>query len=241
MPNVLKYNGATDPNEHITAYTCSVKGNDLKDDEIESILLKKFVETLSKGAMMRYQNLRPNLLDSFAMLEDSFVKVYASAIKVATKKSDIFKIKQRENEILREFPKLNLVEYPTVTLADVHNRYQSKIRVKDAHLGAPYGSVYPSRLLTKEQRFTERKLRPNKERHSGTMEAPRLSKYNFNIDVSGIVSAMGRIRDTRWPKPAQSDPSQRNPNLMCEYHGIHGHRTEDCRQLREDMAWLINE
>ncbi|XP_070015711.1 uncharacterized protein [Nicotiana sylvestris] len=52
---------------------------------------------------------------------------------------------------------------------------------------------------------------------------------------------MGRIRDTRWPKPAQSDPSRRNTNLMCEYHGIHGHRTEDCRQLREDVSLLINE
>ncbi|XP_070025504.1 uncharacterized protein [Nicotiana sylvestris] len=65
------------------------------------------------------------------------------------------------------------------------------------------------------------------------MEAPRLSEYNFSVDVSGIVSAIGKIRDTRWPKPIQTDPSQRNPNLMCKYHGTHGHRTGDCRQLRE--------
>ncbi|XP_019234699.1 PREDICTED: uncharacterized protein LOC109215130 [Nicotiana attenuata] len=79
------------------------------------------------------------------------------------------------------------------------------------------------------------------DRHSRPMEAPRLSEYNFNIDISDIVSAMGRIRDTRWPKPVESDHSRRNPNLMCEYHGIHGHRIEDCRQLREEVARLINE
>ncbi|XP_070015436.1 uncharacterized protein [Nicotiana sylvestris] len=28
---------------------------------------------------------------------------------------------------------------------------------------------------------------------------------------------------------------------MCKYHGIHGHRTEDCRQLREEVAQLFNE
>ncbi|XP_059290858.1 uncharacterized protein LOC132044382 [Lycium ferocissimum] len=26
---------------------------------------------------------------------------------------------------------------------------------------------------------------------------------------------------------------------MCEYHGTHGHRIEDCRQLREEVAWLL--
>ncbi|XP_070003494.1 uncharacterized protein [Nicotiana sylvestris] len=79
------------------------------------------------------------------------------------------------------------------------------------------------------------------DKHLGPVEAPRLSEYNFSVNASGIVSAIGKIRDTRWPKPIQTDPSQRNPNLMCKYHGTHGHRTEDCRQLREEVAWLFNE
>ncbi|XP_070030827.1 uncharacterized protein [Nicotiana sylvestris] len=189
MPDVPKYNGTTDPNEHITAYTCVVKGNDLKDDEIESILLKKFGETLSKVAMMWYHNLPLNSMDSFAMLADSFVKPHTGVIKVDTRKSDVFKIKQRENEMPREFVsrfqmerielppvsddwavhaftqglneqssiaskqlKQNLIEYPTVTWADVHNMHQSKIKVEDDQLGAPSGLVYPSRLLVKEPR-----------------------------------------------------------------------------------------
>ena len=55
------------------------------------------------------------------------------------------------------------------------------------------------------------------------------------------MSAIGRIKDTRWPRPLQTDPSQRNPNQICKYHGTHGHRTEDCRQLREEVARLFNE
>ncbi|XP_070009615.1 uncharacterized protein [Nicotiana sylvestris] len=174
MPYIPKYNGTTDPNEHITTYTCGIKGNDLEDYEIESVLLKKFRETLSKGAMIWYHNLPPNSIDSFAMLADSFVKAHAGAIKVATMKFDVFKIKQKENEMLSEFVsyfqseqmelppvsdgwaiqaftqglnerssiaskqlKQNLVEYPTVTWADVYNMYQSKIRVEDDQLGAP--------------------------------------------------------------------------------------------------------
>jgi len=90
MPKILKYNGATDSNEHVTSFTCDIKGNDLEDDEIEYVLLKTFGETLLKGAMIWYQILPPN---SFAMLADSFVKAHAGAIKVETRKSDLFKVK----------------------------------------------------------------------------------------------------------------------------------------------------
>ncbi|XP_070039722.1 uncharacterized protein [Nicotiana tomentosiformis] len=103
MSEILKYNGTADPNEHVTSYTCAIKGNDLEDDEIESVLLKKFRDTLSKGAMIWYHNLPPSSVDSFAMLADAFVKEHARAIKINTKKSDLFKVKQRDNEILREF------------------------------------------------------------------------------------------------------------------------------------------
>jgi len=53
--------------------------------------------------MIWYHNRSPNSIDSFAMLADSFIKAHAGAIKVATRKSNVFKIKQRENEMLREF------------------------------------------------------------------------------------------------------------------------------------------
>ncbi|XP_019231101.1 PREDICTED: uncharacterized protein LOC109211954 [Nicotiana attenuata] len=103
MPDIPKYNGTTNPNEHITTYTCGIKRNDLEDDEIESVLLKTFGETLSKGSMIWYHNLPPNSIDSFAMLADSFMKAHGGAIKVATRKYDVFKIKQKDNEMLREF------------------------------------------------------------------------------------------------------------------------------------------
>ncbi|XP_070049223.1 uncharacterized protein [Nicotiana tomentosiformis] len=103
MPEIPKYNRTTDPNEHVTSYTCAIKGNNLEDDEIGYVLLKTIGETLSKGAMIWYHNLPPNSVDSFAMLAYSFVKAHAGAIKVKTRKPDLFKVKQRNNEMLREF------------------------------------------------------------------------------------------------------------------------------------------
>ncbi|XP_009784150.1 uncharacterized protein [Nicotiana sylvestris] len=285
MPDTPKHNGTTDPNDHMTSYTCAIKGNDLEDDENKSVLLKKFGETLSKRAMIWYHNLPPNYIDSFDMLADAFVKSYAEAIKVETRKSDLFKAFTQglnpRSSLASQQLKQNLVEYPAVTWDDVHNRYQSKIWVKEDQLGAPSGSVYPIRADDRSKRAIDQETRPVRDRYQpystdrignrsghhparnekrsdrgpgghGLMsknwfnrpleskEAPRLSEYNFNMDVSNIVSAVGRIKETRWPRPLQFDPTQREPNLMCKYHGTHGHKTEDCLQLREEFAQLFN-
>nr|XP_016495746.1 PREDICTED: uncharacterized protein LOC107814802 [Nicotiana tabacum] len=205
--------------------------------------------------MIWYYNFPPNAIDSFTMLADSFVKAYVRAIKVEIRKSKLFKVKQEDNEILREFVsrfqmecmylppvaddwavqaftqglnvrssvnsqqlKQNLIKYPAVTWADVHNRRNDRGQ--------------SSRGLMSKSGF-DRNVEPN--------EAPRLLEYNFNVDASAIVSSIGRIKDNRWPRPLQTDPVQRNLNQMCKYHGTHGHKTEDCRQLREKVARLFNE
>ncbi|XP_070013894.1 uncharacterized protein [Nicotiana sylvestris] len=202
MPDIPKYNGTTDPNEHITSYNCGIKGNYLNDNDIESVLLKQFGETLSTGAMIWYHNLPPNSINSFSMLADAFVKGNAGAIKVATRKSDIFKIRQRNDEMLREFVSRfqmrrmelplvsddwvvqafmlglnerssitsrqlnqNVIEYPAAMWSDVHNRYQSKIRVEDDQLGVPSGLVHHNRLAAKPSRDIDKESRSNKERY----------------------------------------------------------------------------
>ncbi|XP_019248518.1 PREDICTED: uncharacterized protein LOC109227775 [Nicotiana attenuata] len=78
------------------------------------------------------------------------------------------------------------------------------------------------------------------DRPLGGRGAPRLSEYNFSVDATSIVSAIGCIKETKWPRPLQSDPTQRDHNQMSKYHGTHGHRTEDCRQLREEVTRLFN-
>nr|XP_009785690.1 PREDICTED: uncharacterized protein LOC104233927 [Nicotiana sylvestris] len=180
------------------------------------------------------------------MLADSFVKVYAVAIKVATRKSDILKIKQKENGMMREFmsrfqmewmelpplfddwaePKQNKERYQPYLEerrnAPRRNPPRNDWRVDQGH--DPQGFINKARI--------DRNVVPT--------GAPHLSEYNFNVDVSNIVFAISEIRDAKWPKPMLSDPSQRNYNLVCEFHNSHIHRTEDCHQLREEVARLLD-
>ncbi|XP_070004240.1 uncharacterized protein [Nicotiana sylvestris] len=103
MPDIPKYDGTTNPRDHVTAFTTGVKGNDLTKQEIESVLVKKFGETLTKGALIWYSLLPENSINSFAELADSFIKAHSGAQKVKKRMEDIFKIKQGDLELLREF------------------------------------------------------------------------------------------------------------------------------------------
>nr|XP_009803312.1 PREDICTED: uncharacterized protein LOC104248708 [Nicotiana sylvestris] len=251
-------------------------------------------------------------------IEENDKKAHARAIKVETRKSNLFKVRQKDNEMLREFVsrfqmermdfppvtddwvvqaftqglnvrslvasqqlKQNLIEYPAITWVDVHNQYQSKIRIEDDQIGAPSRSVYPIRPVDRVKRDIDREPRSNRDRYQpyngdcrtsgsgqnsarnerrndrgsssrglmskngfdrsmGPKEAPRLSEYNFNVDATAIISTIERIKETKWLQPLQTDPTQRNHNQICKYHGTDGHRTEDCRQLREEVARLCN-
>ncbi|KAJ8541347.1 hypothetical protein K7X08_002163 [Anisodus acutangulus] len=103
ISDLPKYDGTKDPYEYVTSYTCAVNGNDMHPDEIESVLLKKFGETLSKGAMTCYSMLHEHSINSFEMLADAFIKAYIGARKVQARKANIFKIAQKDTELLREF------------------------------------------------------------------------------------------------------------------------------------------
>ncbi|XP_070032395.1 uncharacterized protein [Nicotiana tomentosiformis] len=54
-----------------------------------------------------------------------------------------------------------------------------------------------------------------------------------------LVLAMRNIKEARFPRLMKSDPNQRDPNLWCEYYGTNGHRTGDCRHLREEVETLL--
>ena len=43
----------------------------------------------------------------------------------------------------------------------------------------------------------------------------------------------------RWPSQMRSDPTKRDNTKYCEFHRDHGHRTNDCIQLRKEIEYLI--
>ncbi|XP_059281043.1 uncharacterized protein LOC132034687 [Lycium ferocissimum] len=224
MPDIPKYDGTTDPQKHVTLYTCTIKGNDVEEDEIESVLLKKFGETLSKKALTWYDHLPEHSITSFEMLADAFIKVHAGAKKNSDKSRRNF-----EPEIRSSKDRYRLYAQPE----------RSSFRSNKGRNGPSHPSSRGDRRNDRGSTSRGLLFRGDTSGSANNGDIPRLSEYNFNINATDLVLDIGHIKDARWPRPLRSDPSQRDPSVICEYHGTHGHRTKDCRQLREEVARLL--
>ncbi|XP_070049025.1 uncharacterized protein [Nicotiana tomentosiformis] len=196
MPDVQKYDRTLDPHEHITTYTTTVNGNDLAPHEIESVLLKKFGETLMKGALTWYSLLPEHSIDSFEMLVDSFIKAHAGARKVHARKADIFRIAQGESELLREF--VIRFQKERMLLPAVPNKWVAEAFTKDLNLRSFDASRKLKKNLLEFQETTwadvynwyESKLRieddqlgfPSSTKGRYREKNKEKSKYDFNTD-----------------------------------------------------------
>ncbi|GFS33374.1 hypothetical protein Acr_00g0028020 [Actinidia rufa] len=68
---------------------------------------------------------------------------------------------------------------------------------------------------------------------------PEFTLPPLNAPVAQVLSEIKHEEFVKWPGKIKTDPQKRNRNKYCEFHRDHGHNTEDCFQLKEQIADLI--
>ncbi|XP_063947130.1 uncharacterized protein LOC108204072 [Daucus carota subsp. sativus] len=69
---------------------------------------------------------------------------------------------------------------------------------------------------------------------------PRFTDYaRLNAPRSQILMEIEKDESVRWPKPIRTDPEKRNKDLYSRFHKDTGHKTDDCRQLKDEIEFLI--
>ncbi|XP_021733292.1 uncharacterized protein LOC110700112 [Chenopodium quinoa] len=69
---------------------------------------------------------------------------------------------------------------------------------------------------------------------------PDISSYGFDTDIVGVVNALKDIgQPVRWPRKSDKPDHQKDKSRRCEYHGDHGHRTDECNSLKREVSWLL--
>ncbi|XP_019260834.1 PREDICTED: uncharacterized protein LOC109238806 [Nicotiana attenuata] len=102
-PYLKIYDGTTDPEDNIIHYITTVKGNDLSKEQVPSVLLKKFGETLTGGALTWHSQLPARSITTFEEMTDKFVTAHTGAKKAEARVNDIFVVRQSPGEGLRDF------------------------------------------------------------------------------------------------------------------------------------------
>ena len=57
----------------------------------------------------------------------------------------------------------------------------------------------------------------------------------LTASVSQVLCEVQHEKFLRWPSQMRTDPTKRDNTKYCEFHRDHGHRTDDCIQLRKEI------
>ena len=61
----------------------------------------------------------------------------------------------------------------------------------------------------------------------------------MNILYERLLPLIRDLLEFKWPAPIQTDPSQKNKSLRCNYHRDNGHETDRCRSLNFLVEKLV--
>ncbi|XP_059458240.1 uncharacterized protein LOC132187819 [Corylus avellana] len=99
----------------------------------------------------------------------------------------------------------------------------------------------PIASAPKEERFQKRVVKKTVPSVPKT-EPRRREDRRFtplNTRVNEVFMEIRRDPAFRWPSKLRGDPRKRDRTKFCEYHNDHGHLTEDCITLRQEIETFI--
>ena len=150
-----------------------------------------------------------------------------------------FKVGLRSRDLVA-----SLAKNPPRTMAEMLLKAQKYMNAEDA-VAAIRDDEKPGDKGGKEDECRgQKKERPD--RRAAEVNRRRDDKSNRTVKFTPFVMPVDKIlmqiKDEyylRWPRPLHSSPHVRDKNKYCHFHKDHGHYTEDCRDLKEQIEELI--
>ncbi|KAK1393811.1 hypothetical protein POM88_012867 [Heracleum sosnowskyi] len=143
------------------------------------------------------------------------------------------------------FFKMSLAKNPPESMAELQQRAAEESMKKTNTTTTGGGNNGGSKKRKAEQEYDVKDKYPRTTKDSDS--APRKSNPStkfteyarLNALRSQILYDIEKDRDFRWPKPLRGDPEKRDKNRYCRYHKDTGHDIDDCRQLKDEIEFLI--
>ncbi|KAG7547449.1 Aspartic peptidase domain superfamily [Arabidopsis suecica] len=97
------YDGTSDPDNHIAQYKQRMFTTAIQRECREATMCKGFGSSLTGAALQWFINLPNGSIDSFASLTDLFVEQFASSRNLEKTADDLYEIRQKRDEPLRDY------------------------------------------------------------------------------------------------------------------------------------------
>ena len=90
----------------------------------------------------------------------------------------------------------------------------------------------------KKGRMVERKDRDSKKLGSSAQN----QQYSpLNVPLEQVLMQIKDDPSLKWPEKMKGDPNKRNRNKYCRFHRDHGHDTDECFDLKQQIENLIRQ
>ncbi|XP_013719466.1 uncharacterized protein LOC106423225 [Brassica napus] len=243
------YDGTSNPDDHIAKYKQRMLAVALPREFREATMCKGFGLTLIGPALQWYINLPIRSISLFATLSDGFVEQFASSWNLEKTSDSLYEILQHRAEPFRDYiarfnqektyyPELGAKVKWEEDVASRARTQQKQATRQDRSDRDERSSQKP--MKDQGGRNRDRNMSRPVERAEGMSVSTWLDISNLSVSQPEIINALRQIgQQVKWPPKMRAPDSFRNPDLWCEFHRDHGHKTEDCVALKIEVNKLL--
>ena len=144
---------------------------------------------------------------------------------------------------------MSLAKHPPESMIELQKRASKYIKAKESmrkETPATGGGNGNSKKRKTDRECDARDKYPRTRKDSDSSpkknQGPRFTEYaRLNAPRSQILLDIEKKKDFRWPEPLRGDPAKRNKDRYCRFHKDVGHDTDDCRQFKDEIEFLIHQ
>uniref|UniRef100_A0A0D3CHC3 Retrotransposon gag domain-containing protein n=2 Tax=Brassica oleracea var. oleracea TaxID=109376 RepID=A0A0D3CHC3_BRAOL len=217
-------------------------------------MCKGFGSTLIEPALQWYINLPTRSISSFAGLSDKSVEQFASSRSLEKTSDGLYEILQHRVEPLRDYIALfnqEKVVVPECSIPTAISAFKRGL----LPVGGLYKelTMYPCKTMEdvlsrawpqvkwEVDVASRAKAQPKQDQRSARSDrgdrGERSSQKGTGAEPVNALRQMDQ--QVKWPPKMKEPDSFRNPELWCDFHRGHGHKTEDCIALRIEVNELL--
>ncbi|XP_077224038.1 uncharacterized protein LOC143857491 [Tasmannia lanceolata] len=266
MPTVPQYDGTTNPVDHLETFRTMM----LLHGASDGFICRAFPTTLTGAARDWYSRIKPNSISNFDDFGEDLVRHFMSSRRPRKTTASLMALRQDDNEPLKVFvcrfnrealqvPNLDPSAAMNALLAGARsNDFRRAIARQNPHSLADLmtgaeeyitveetlATLNSNRRITSEEKNPTKQRREDKPPRREKSPPPQKREENFtplNTSRKHILAAIGEEEFVKWPARMISKGNRRDPSKYCRFHKDHGHDTDECWQLKEEIEQLIDQ
>ena len=138
----------------------------------------------------------------------------------------------------------SLAKNPPKTMTEILLKVQKYMNAKDALVAIKDVEKPRDKAKKEDDHRGQKKEHPDRRNNDRNRrkddKGPRTVRFTpLVMLVDKILTQIKDEHYLKWPRPLHSSPNIRDKNKYCQFHKDHGHNTEDCRDLKEQIEELI--